>query len=362
MTSVSSDFQKNDLRIDITKYAAISLNFLNVVFFSHFYGDGALVDYVFYISLSIILNSLFDLGLNTLNCDMKLSNNIFYGYGKEHTLKIAIYFLAVIAILFLIFKNNYLILLACFLQLLPGIYIMRFLSIKRRSKEILNSIFFGELIPSLIKLAIILSLSFFSNSILAIFSISIGLLVFSIYLSSTQKIRGLNLILFLKNDRFIEFKISGYALSVFYSIKNQIFGIALPALANEGQRNLFALLSRINALIISLFSPIVARIPLHINKNSIDYKFYIFISSLIFCFIVTGSYFWIEIINLFSIIFSSGTFILNSWAFYLFIFLMINIFIIFNSQILIFTGKINLSFFLELIYFSGLLSLIIYNF
>ena len=362
MTSINSNFQKTDFRIDISKYTAIVLNFLNVVFFSYLYGEGALVNYVFYISLSIILNSLFDLGLNTLNCDMKLRNNVFYGYQKKHMFKISVYFLVVIAALIFIFKNNHLILLACFLQLIPGIYIMRFLSIKRRSREILNSILFGELLPSFIKLIIILSLAIFSNSILAIFSISIGLTIFSIYLSFSHKIKGLNLVFFLRNEANIEFKISGYALSVFYSIKNQIFGIVLPALATDGQKNLFALLSRINALIISIFSPIVARIPLFIKRHSINYKFYILVSAVLVSFIMVGSYFWIEIINLFAEIFSSGPFLLDSWALYLFIFLMLNILIIFNSQILIFTGKINFSFFLEAIYFGGLIYLIIYNF
>lgn len=361
MTLANQNLQKKDLRIDAAKYTAIALNFLNVILFSFLYGDGALVDYVFYISLSIVLNALFDLGLNTLNCDMKLKNNVFYGYGKKNASKITLYFLLLLVALFLIFKNNYLILIASLLQLLPGIYIMRFLSIKRRSKEIIDSIFFGELLPSLVKLIIILSLSFFSEPMLAIFSISIGLIIFSIYLSLSNGIRGLNLIFFLKSERYIDLKMSGYALSVFYSIKNQIFGIALPALATDSHKNLFALLSRINALIISLFSPIVARIPLYINNQKINFKFYILISTIIFCFIAVGSYFWMEIINLFSTIFSTGAFTIDSWAFYLFIFLMLNIFIIFNSQIFIFTGKINLSFFIEVIYFCSLLYLIIYN-
>ena len=351
-----------DLRIDFTKYSVLALNFINLIIFSYLYGEDALVSYVFYISLCVVLNAIFDLGLNTLNCNMQLQDNVFYSFRKKLLIP-AIFFLLLISIgIFFLFYKNIFIVLACFLQILPGTYIMRFLSIKRRSKEILTSIFYGELLPAIFKLAIILLLYPLSNLILTLYAISLGSLFFSLYLSKNMKIEGLNVLSSKKNINFVDFNLSGYSLSVFFSIKNQIFGIFLPALANDAQRNLFAVLSRINTLIISLFSPLVARIPLFINKNTVDIRFYVFISLLIIFSLCIGYFFWKEIINLFSIIFSSGNLILDSWAFSLFMIMLLNIAVIFISQLLIFKGKINFSFSIEAIYFTTLLYLIIYNF
>ena len=104
---------KADFRIEFSKYASIILNFLNVIAFSFLYGEGALIDYVFYISLSIILNAIFDQGLNTLNCDMQLKKNIFYSYEKQYSLKFISFILLLIATLFVLFDDSYLILIAC---------------------------------------------------------------------------------------------------------------------------------------------------------------------------------------------------------------------------------------------------------
>ena len=351
---------KADFRIEFSKYASIILNFLNVIAFSFLYGEGALIDYVFYISLSIILNAIFDQGLNTLNCDMQLKKNIFYSYDKQYSLKFISFLLLLITTLFVLFDDSYLILIACLIQVLPGTYIMRFLSVKRRSQEILSSVVYGELLPALLKFFIIISFSFFASPELALLSISFGILIFSTFLKNKKNIKGLNIIWHAENNNYINFKFSGYALSIFFSVKNQIFGIFLPSLASENQKTLFALLS--NSLIISLLSPIIARIPLSIEKGSIDFKFYAILNFIFLFVIVNGIFFWEEILNIFSIIFSSGEFELNTWAFFLFSIMLANIIVIFNSQIMLFLGKINLSFALEFCYFLILLCLIIYNF
>ena len=99
-------------------------------------------------------------GLNILNCDMQLKKNIFYSYDKQYSLKFISFLLLLITTLFVLFDDSYLILIACLIQVLPGTYIMRFLSVKRRSQEILSSVVYGELLPALLKFFIIISFSF----------------------------------------------------------------------------------------------------------------------------------------------------------------------------------------------------------
>lgn len=352
--------EKNDFRIELSKYLTIILNFFNVIIFSFIFGEDSLADYVFYISLSIVFNSLLDFGLNTLNCNMELKKNVFYSFSNTVAFRLIFIKFLIILMLFFALNVNKMILIATLIQVLPSVYLMRFLSVKRRSKEIFLSIMYGELLPSIMKLAIILILSLYFDSFHTMVGISIGVLLYCLALSGLMPVSGLAVFGSHKSSNESKFKFSAYFLSVFFAAKNQIYGLLIPGISSIEQKNLLAVLSRISSLFLALISPMIARLPLFIDSLHLKNKsFLLGLAILTFLFLMFIS-FWKELLLFFGYIFSTPEILISSSSFYLLLLIMINIFVIFISQVLIFKGLTRISLAIEITYFLIVIFAILY--
>ncbi len=259
-------------RVEILKIFSAALSIGTIVLLSHFLGEKYLVSYVVIQTLLIVFTSAIDFGQNVTNKSIDIESNTFQP-------KVTPVFLFIFVILIYFFVCFYwfskdiskFVILLMPLSILASVYNLRWLTVKRRSGEVFNSVLFGEFSLSILRLT-----SVIIGCLLGYFWFELALLLFpilvSILLSRLKPVKQLQLsspVDFRKNSE--KFDVYAYILSVFIAVKNQILSLFLPGVS-ENSKSYVIMVSRLYGAIVIVISGLHARIPYSMKLAKVDNK------------------------------------------------------------------------------------------
>lgn len=289
-----------EMRVEIFKILSAAVSIGTIILLSHYLDENYLISYVVIQTLLVVFSSIADFGQNVRNQSVAIEDNEF----ESKRVSFFLYFLIFLVYIFLInqffLKNiSFFVMVLMPISIIASVYNLRWLTVKRRSGEVLNSIIFGELILSVLRLcsvlvALIMGYYWFE------FALLFFPIVVSIFLINVKPVRNLKLKI------PISFKgepidIVSYFLSVFIAIKNQILSLFLP-FVDDSAKSFVIMVSRVYGAVLIMVSGLNSRIPYTMrlgsnNKNWEKLKLVLALILISFIFIVLLYPLYIEVIS-----------------------------------------------------------------
>ena len=296
-----------EMRVEIFKILSAAVSIGTIILLSHYLDENYLISYVVIQTLLVVFSSIADFGQNVTNQSIAIEDNEF----ESKKVSIFLYFLIFLIYIFVInqfFLNeiSFLVMVFMPISIISSVYNLRWLTVKRRSGEVLDSIIFGELILSILRLfsvliALIMGYYWFE------FALLFFPIVVSIFLINVKPVRNLKLKMLIgfKGEKI---DVVSYFLSVFVAIKNQILSLFLP-FVDDSAKSFVIMSSRVYGAVLIIVSGLNSRIPYSMrlglnNKNWGKLKIILVLILILFIFVVLLYPSYIEIIsNIFNVSF-----------------------------------------------------------
>ena len=324
---------------------------LTFVIISRILGENFLVIFAYLQSLIVINSALYDRGNNVTNVNSSIEG--FYFLHKKPVMMQNILAISFVSFFYIfIFSSNPVsmsmhLLLSTVLTTPFSIYVMRWNTVLRRQGNLVTQIFFGELMPAIIRLVLVI-LSLWFDITAFIYLIALAPIFSYFVCSKSFSVKKLQLF---RNIQEEDQSLDNYVFSVFSAFKNQVFGLVIPFLPIYLQST-FVVISRVYGITLIGVSGVFSRIPSAIFKyrksktsNNVIYLYMCIVFLLIL--LLSTSLYWLPIAgNVF------GVYIDHSYSSLLLFFLVFfSIFISLNSLVLQVIGKVKIALLLEIIYF-----------
>lgn len=259
----------SNFKIEILKLLISLFSLFTLISISHV-SNQAMTSFVVVQAIIVLLSSLLDYGMNVSNMSVELKSYHFQ-YLKVNKIRFSI--VVGISLAALIYFYNEILPFYYFpfviLGAISNAYLMRSITVYRRSDGALKSILMFEFPLVFLRMLSFLILIVFGQNVFLLY-LCISPLIAAILVSSQNKIENIKIFKVLDTTSKCSQNSEKFLLiSVVVSFKNQALSLLIPIVSNINQ-GLIIIVSRLNSILIMLCSGIMVRMPMAIKLYRSD--------------------------------------------------------------------------------------------